>query len=45
MDKYFVYDSFEGFPKFVNVRDHTKYIAGGAETAPKESLNQLRSIH
>ena len=29
MDKYFAFDSFEGFPRDVSVRDHAQYTPGG----------------
>jgi len=43
MDKYFVFDSFEGFPEGVNVRDHAQYTPGGAKTAEDEFLDLLRN--
>ena len=43
MTKYFVFDSFEGFPEDVNVRHHAQYVPGGAKTAPNEFLNLLAS--
>jgi len=43
MDKYFAFDSFEGFPGDVNVRDHAQYTPGGAKTASDEFLNLLTS--
>lgn len=41
MDKYYAFDSFEGFPEDVSVRDHAQYTPGGAKTAPDEFLNLL----
>ena len=43
MDKYFAFDSFEGFPRDVSVRDHAQYTPGGAKTASDEFLNLLTS--
>ena len=43
MDKYFAFDSFEGFPDDVNVRDHAQYAPGGAKTAEDEFLDLLRN--
>ena len=36
MDKYFAFDSFEGFPRDVNVPDHAQYTPGGAKTDSDE---------
>ncbi len=41
MDKYFAFDSFEGFPGTVNVRDHPQYTPGTAKTESEEFLNLL----
>jgi hypothetical protein len=41
MDRYFVFDSFEGFPHDVNVRDHAQYTLGGAKTGAYDFLNLL----
>ena len=43
MDKYFAFDSFEGFPKDVEVLDHAQYAPGGTKTASDEFLNLLTS--
>ncbi len=43
MDKYFAFDSFEGFPADVNVRDHAQFVPGGAKTAEEEFLELLRN--
>ena len=43
MDKYFAFDSFEGFPEGVNVRDHAQYTPGAAKTAEDEFLDLLRN--
>lgn len=41
MDKYFAFDSFEGFPSGVNVKDHAQYKPGGAKTGSDEFLELL----
>ena len=41
MDKYFAFDSFEGFPSEVNVKDHAQYKPGGAKTGSDEFLELL----
>ena len=41
MDHYFAFDSFEGFPEDVSVRDHAQYMPGGAKTEADEFLNLL----
>jgi hypothetical protein len=43
MDHYFAFDSFEGFPEDVNVRDMPQYKPGGVKTAADEFLNLLTS--
>jgi len=43
LDKYFAFDSFEGFPEYVNVRDMPQYKPGGVKTAKDEFLNLLTS--
>ncbi len=43
LDKYFAFDSFEGFPENVNVKDHAQYTPGGARTGSDEFLNLLTS--
>ena len=47
MDKYFAFDSFEGFPRDVSVRDHAQYTPGGKNCFWRisKSPNQLRSIY
>ena len=41
MDKYFAFDSFEGFPQHVNVPDHAQYKPGGVKTSSSEFLKLL----
>ena len=41
MDKYFAFDSFEGFPIYVNVKDHAQYKPGGATTGSDEFIELL----
>jgi hypothetical protein len=41
MDKYFAFDSFEGFPSGVNVKDHAQYKTGGVKTGSDEFLELL----
>ena len=41
MDKYFAFDSFEGFPPDVNVEDHAQYKPGGAKTGSDEFIELL----
>ena len=41
MDKYFAFDSFEGFPSDVNVKDHAQYKPGGAKTGSDEFIELL----
>jgi len=41
MDKYFAFDSFEGFPDYVNVRDMPQYKPGGVKTGSDEFLDLL----
>ena len=43
MDKYYAFDSFEGWPEEVNVREMPQYKPGGAKTASDEFLNLLTS--
>ena len=41
MEKYFAFDSFEGFPPDVNVKDHAQYKPGGAKTGSDEFIELL----
>ena len=41
MHKYFAFDSFEGFPLDVNVKDHAQYKPGGAKTGSDEFTEPL----
>jgi hypothetical protein len=41
MDKYFAFDSFEGFPQNINVPDHAQYKPGGVKTSSDEFLELL----
>ena len=41
MDKYFAFDSFEGWPKVVNAPEMPQYKPGGAKTDSDEFLNLL----
>ena len=41
MHKYFAFDSFEGFPPDVNVKDHAQYKPGGAKTGLDDFLELL----
>jgi len=41
MDKYFAFDSFEGWPDNTNVTEHPQYSAGGAKTSELEFLKLL----
>jgi len=43
MDKYFAFDSFEGWPDDTNVTEHPQYSAGGAKTSDLEFLKLLIS--
>jgi Macrocin-O-methyltransferase (TylF) len=43
MDKYFAFDSFEGWPDDTNVTEHPQYSAGGAKTSELEFLKLLIS--
>ena len=43
MDKYFAFDSFEGWPDDTNVTEHPQYSAGGAKTSELEFLKLLTS--
>ena len=43
MDKYFAFDSFEGWPADTNTPDMPKYKPGGAKTDSDEFLNLLTS--
>jgi hypothetical protein len=43
MDKYFAFDSFEGWPDDTNVKEHPQYSAGGAKTSELEFLKLLTS--
>lgn len=45
MDRYFAFDSFEGFPDDVNVRDHPQYMSGGAKTGANDFLNLLKDYN
>jgi len=36
MDKYFAFDSFEGWPSDKNFAEHPQYSPGGAKTVPDE---------
>ena len=41
MDKYFAFDSFEGWPDDTNITEHPQYSAGGAKTSELEFLKLL----
>ena len=41
LDKYFAFDSFEGFPEYVNVRDMPQYKPGRAKTDSDKFPNLL----
>ena len=43
MDKYFAFDSFEGWPSDTNFAEHPQYSPGGAKTSEIEFLNLLTS--
>ena len=43
MDKYFAFDSFEGWPSFVNGTEDLQFAPGGAKTSELEFLNLLTS--
>ncbi|MEI6096672.1 MAG: hypothetical protein WCR08_14655 [Gammaproteobacteria bacterium] len=43
MDKYYAFDSFEGWPEDMNVSDMPQYKPGGAKTDSDEFLNLLTS--
>ena len=43
MDKYFAFDSFEGWPSDTKVAEHPQYSPGGAKTSESEFLNLLTS--
>ena len=43
MDKYFAFDSFEGWPSDTNFAEHPQYSPGGAKTTSDEFLNLLTS--
>ena len=43
MDKYFAFDSFQGWPADTNTPDMPQYKPGGAKTASEEFLNLLTS--
>ena len=44
MDKYFAFDSFEGFPQNVNVPDHPQYKPGGVKTNSSEFLTGFLNL-
>lgn len=41
MDRYFAFDSFEGWPSDTRVAEHPQYSPGGAKTSSDEFLNLL----
>ena len=43
MDKYFAFDSFEGWPSDTNFTEHPQYSPGGADTSEIEFLSLLTS--
>ena len=43
MNKYYAFDSFEGWPSETNVAEHPQYSPGGAKTSSEEFLNLLIS--
>ena len=43
MDKYFAFDSFEGWPSDTQVSEHPQYAPGGAKTSEADFLNLLTS--